>query len=633
MAIKYLSHLETLNIDMQGYELQNAVIHSLTTATRPANPTAGQIIYNGSTGSLEIWNGSAWVSASGDITGVTAGTGLTGGGASGSVNLDLDYAGTDNYILAAGAGSGDISTAMHIAVSDTNNDVKYYDVAALPFTDKLGTVTSVEIAGTDGIDVDSGSPITTAGTITLGLSNVPNSSLANSSITVTAGTGLDAGGVVSLGGSVQVDVDYKGVDNVVLANGAHSAVNPDSDQILVSDKNNDAKSLPIAALPFAPAGTVSGVTSVEIAGTDGIDVDSGSPITGAGTITLGLSNIPNSSLAKSSVTYGSTTVALGGSSTSIAGLTALDFAAGNRNLGASIGANTLTIGGSTSTVSIPGNLTVQGTLLTKDSQEVNIGDAIIKLNAEETGAPTEDAGIEIERGTETNVAFLWDETNNYWTVGATSMVAKTFIGPLTGDVTGNASTASAWATARTVTFAGGDVTGSFTIDGSADVTNVNLTVGGVAANSIALGTDTTGDYVAGVTGSGAISVTGSGGEGSTPAISVATSSTTVKGVVELATSAEAITGTDTARAVTPKAASDLVADRQGAVRYVKVYAAGQAAYTVNHGLNAAAVMVQVWDSKGSMVFIDTVEVDADNVELRLGMAAPTDLKVAVLKMA
>ena len=44
-------------------------------------------------------------------------------------------------------------------------------------------------------------------------------------------------------------------------------------------------------------------------------------------------------------------------------------------------------------------------------------------------------------------------------------------------------------------------------------------------------------------------------------------------------------------------------------------------------------MVQVWDSKGSMVFIDTVEVDADNVELRLGMAAPTDLKVAVLKMA
>lgn len=56
-----------------------------------------------------------------------------------------------------------------------------------------------------------------------------------------------------------------------------------------------------------------------------------------------------------------------------------------------------------------------------------------------------------------------------------------------------AETASKWHTARTVTFAGGDVTGSFSIDGSANVSSVALTI---EANSIALGTDTTGNYVA-----------------------------------------------------------------------------------------------------------------------------------------
>ena len=56
-----------------------------------------------------------------------------------------------------------------------------------------------------------------------------------------------------------------------------------------------------------------------------------------------------------------------------------------------------------------------------------------------------------------------------------------------------AETASKWHTARTVSFSGGDVTGSFSIDGSANVSAIALTI---EANSIALGTDTTGNYVA-----------------------------------------------------------------------------------------------------------------------------------------
>lgn len=57
----------------------------------------------------------------------------------------------------------------------------------------------------------------------------------------------------------------------------------------------------------------------------------------------------------------------------------------------------------------------------------------------------------------------------------------------------HSATASKWHTARTVTFSGGDVTGSFSIDGSGDVSGVALTV---ASDMVALGTDTTGNYVA-----------------------------------------------------------------------------------------------------------------------------------------
>lgn len=100
------------------------------------------------------------------------------------------------------------------------------------------------------------------------------------------------------------------------------------------------------------------------------------------------------------------------------------------------------------------------------------------------------------------------------TVSATQLISTVATGtaPLTVTSTTavanlQAATASKWHNARTVTFAGGDVTGSFSIDGSANVSNVALTI---EANSIALGTDTTGNYVA----AGAVSGNGLSGSAS-----------------------------------------------------------------------------------------------------------------------
>ena len=56
-----------------------------------------------------------------------------------------------------------------------------------------------------------------------------------------------------------------------------------------------------------------------------------------------------------------------------------------------------------------------------------------------TGSPSENSGIEIERGTSTNKTFIWDETNDRWTLGSETLVAGTLIGNVTGNVTGTVS--------------------------------------------------------------------------------------------------------------------------------------------------------------------------------------------------
>ena len=73
---------------------------------------------------------------------------------------------------------------------------------------------------------------------------------------------------------------------------------------------------------------------------------------------------------------------------------------------------TITFGGAA--VVIAGNLTVNGTTTSVNSNEVNIGDSIIKLNSDETASATQDAGFEVERGTDANVSFIWNETNDYF---------------------------------------------------------------------------------------------------------------------------------------------------------------------------------------------------------------------------
>ena len=61
-----------------------------------------------------------------------------------------------------------------------------------------------------------------------------------------------------------------------------------------------------------------------------------------------------------------------------------------------------------------GNITVNGTRTILNTETLTVDDNILILNNNETGTPSQDAGIEVERGTSTNVKLQFDEGTDKW---------------------------------------------------------------------------------------------------------------------------------------------------------------------------------------------------------------------------
>ncbi len=65
-----------------------------------------------------------------------------------------------------------------------------------------------------------------------------------------------------------------------------------------------------------------------------------------------------------------------------------------------------------------GNITFSGLVTTVNSQTINLADNVITLNSDYMGSsPSENAGIEIERGTIINASIIWDESIDKWKAG------------------------------------------------------------------------------------------------------------------------------------------------------------------------------------------------------------------------
>jgi hypothetical protein len=127
-------------------------------------------------------------------------------------------------------------------------------------------------------------------------------------------------------------------------------------------------------------------------------------------------------------------------------------------------------------VTITGNLTVSGTTTYVNSTNLNIGDNIITLNADVTNvtAPTENAGIEVNRGSAANVQLRWNETLDIW---QSTLDGTTYLTLATNnDVTTAYSNGVSYANSTFLKLTGGALSGA--VSGITTLATGNTTVTG-----------------------------------------------------------------------------------------------------------------------------------------------------------
>jgi hypothetical protein len=290
MAIRYLD-----NLNLEENQLLNASLQQVAT-----DPTgfAGQIIFNTTSKTFKYYSGSAWIEldGSGDIAGVTAGTGLSGGGTSGTVTVSVDYLGSDNIILSAGAAPAVTDTDLILISDETDSNVYKTAISTLPFTDNTGTVTSVGTSSGTFISVTGGT-ITTTGTIGADLSATGTASnttfLRGDNVWASIPSGYQNWTIgATTGTSASIDdkdtvdiVGGTGLSSSISTTGTVSTVTLDLDNTAVTAGSYALASITVDAqgrITAASAGSAGSMSSFDVAG----DTGTAQTITNGNTLTF-----------------------------------------------------------------------------------------------------------------------------------------------------------------------------------------------------------------------------------------------------------------------------------------------------------------------------------------------------------
>ena len=401
------------------------------------------------TNSLDL-NGSGIVSSSTQVSElagienstltITAGDGLKTGGTF-TTNQNSDSAVTLNIDVSDFAGTGledDGSENLRIAATGVTNAMLAGSIANGKLANSAITIsgTSVSLGGsiTDetlfgGVGVVSGSAqidgsaLGSNKTITIGGSSVTlGGTISNSALLeeVVGGTGIQSGSGDIAGVTAGDGLTGGGTSGTVTL-----AVQVDDSSIEI-----DSDTVRVKASGITNAMLAGSIANDKLAGSIANGKLANSAITISGTsVSLGSSITDETLFGGTGVISGSSQVSLGGFDTDDLSEGSTNKYATTANVKSALNANlgTATIGDSNDTITIAGNLTVNGTTTYISSSNLNIGDNILELNYAGTAA---DAGLLVKDAvsTGTSGSLLWDASEDYWIAGALGAEGRIIVG-------------------------------------------------------------------------------------------------------------------------------------------------------------------------------------------------------------